>query len=68
MTTQGWRQKRAVRWLVPVGVVAVLAVGATVTAGSAGAASPDTSKDDTIHLLPPPQPRIDAEGRHLCGM
>ena len=47
----GVRQKRAARWLVPVGVVALLAVGATVTAGSAGAASPDLPQKSAAQLL-----------------
>ena len=51
MSTQGWRQNRALRWLVPAGVVAVLAVGATVTAGSAGAASPDLPNRTAAQLL-----------------
>jgi outer membrane lipoprotein-sorting protein len=51
VTTQGWRRNRAVRWLVPAGVVAVLAVGATVTAGSAGAASPDLPERTAAQLL-----------------
>ena len=48
---QGWRQNRAARWLVPAGVVAVLAVGATVTAGSAGAAAPDLPARTAAQLL-----------------
>jgi outer membrane lipoprotein-sorting protein len=51
VTTQGWRQNRAARWLVPAGVVAVLAVGATITAGSAGAASPDLPEKTAAQLL-----------------
>lgn len=49
--TRGWRGPRATRWLVPAGVVAVLAVGATITAGSAGAASPDLPERTAAQLL-----------------
>jgi outer membrane lipoprotein-sorting protein len=44
-------RSRKVRWLVPVGVLAVVAAGATLTAGAAGASSPDLPERSAAQLL-----------------
>jgi len=47
----GSSRSRKVRWLVPVGVLAVVAAGATLTAGAAGASSPDLPERSAAQLL-----------------
>ncbi len=44
-------RSRVVRWLVPVGVLAVIAAGATLNATSAGASSPDLPEKTATQLL-----------------